>query len=82
MNKLSPVETSNKHNRPAPSRSEPDLDSCRAKVAGFGDYVDCQVLNPAACIHALSFAEGHLCLHPERNEIVARTKTGRIDTRT
>lgn len=60
--------------KPAPPRGEPDLSRCNAKPAGFGDYVDCMVLKPEFCLHALSFGDGHLCRHPERHQIAARSK--------
>lgn len=65
------------NDKPAPMRGEPDLSLCRARPAGFGDYVDCMVLKPECCLHALSFGDGHLCRHSERHQIVARTKTSR-----
>ena len=82
MNEPRPGNASANHGRPVPIRGEPDLNLCRAKLAGFGDYVDCQVLNPSGCLHALGFGGGHLCLHPERHQIVARAKTGRTDPAT
>ena len=65
--------------KPAPPRGEPDLSRCNAKPAGFGDYVDCLVLKPESCLHALSFGDGHLCRHAERHQIAARSKTSRIN---
>ena len=59
-----------------PTRREPNLELCRAKPAGFGDYVDCLTTNPHICRHSLAFGEGHLCLHPTRTQIVGRTKNG------
>jgi hypothetical protein len=50
------------------------LPACRAKPAGFGDYVDCLVARPGRCRFALAFGEGYLCRHPARHEIVARTR--------
>jgi hypothetical protein len=66
--------------KPAPQRGEPDLSQCHAKPAGFGDYVDCMVLKPEVCLHALSFGDGHLCRHPERHQIAARSKASRVNT--
>jgi hypothetical protein len=60
---------------PDSKRALPDPEICRAKHAGFGDYVDCQVPNPDRCIYALSFGGSYFCLHPERFEIVARTES-------
>ena len=63
-------------NRSAPNqpRNLPDFDICRAKESGFGAYCDCLVSFPFECKHALHFGSGVLCLHPQRREIVARTK--------
>jgi hypothetical protein len=54
-------------------RTPPNLQICRAKPAGFGDYVDCLVARPGRCLFALAFGEGYLCRHPARHDIVART---------
>lgn len=54
-------------------RMPPNLQNCRAKLAGFGDYVDCLVARPGQCLFALAFGEGYLCRHPTRHDIVART---------
>lgn len=51
------------------------MNDCRAKAAGFGDYVDCLAAKPECCIFALSFADGFLCRHAERQRIVAQTAT-------
>jgi hypothetical protein len=59
---------------PDVARTLPDVTVCRAKPAGFGDYVSCLVVVPNECIYALAFAEGHLCLHPERKLIAQRTR--------
>jgi hypothetical protein len=56
-------------------RGLPDLNQCRAKWAGFGEYVDCQVAKPERCIFSLQFGDGYLCLHTQRAEIVARSQT-------
>jgi hypothetical protein len=51
-----------------------DAAICRARHAGFGNYVDCLVDLPTECKYALSFGYGYFCKHPERDQIVARTK--------
>jgi hypothetical protein len=56
-------------------RGYPDLKHCRAKAAGFGDYVDCLSAKPECCVFALSFGDGFLCRHAERQRIVAQTNT-------
>lgn len=52
----------------------PNPATCRAKPAGFGDYVDCLTESVWRCPYALSFGGSHLCLHPKRNWIVNNTK--------
>ena len=58
---------------PKPKRRLPDPAICRAKHAGFDDYADCLVDAPDDCRYALRFGFRHLCQHPERAEIIART---------
>ena len=58
---------------PGTSRGSPNLQLCRAKLAGFGDYVDCLSARPECCVFALSFGNGFLCRHADRHQIVART---------
>lgn len=60
--------------QPGNGRGAPNLPSCRAKPAGFGDYVDCLAARPEQCLFALAFGEGYLCQHPARRDIVARTR--------
>ena len=59
---------------PKPARTLPDVAICRAGHAGFGDYADCLVDAPSDCPYALSFGFHYFCRHPEREEIIARTK--------
>jgi hypothetical protein len=61
---------------PEPTRRLPSISNCRARRSGIGDFVDCLVNRPYDCEHALSFANGFFCLHPQRAEIVARTEAG------
>ena len=53
----------------------PDSENCRAKQLTSLDYelVDCLVKHPL-CNFALHFGSGLLCRHPQRKEIVERTK--------
>ena len=51
-----------------------DAKTCRAQSSGFADYADCLVKDPARCAHALRFGYSFFCQHPERLEIVKRTK--------
>ena len=59
---------------PKPQRKLPDVAICRAQPAGFGDYVKCLVHFPVECEYALSFGYEYFCLHPQRADIIARTK--------
>lgn len=59
-----------------PQRMVPDLKQCRARLAGFGDYVDCLRDRPERCMFSLPFGRGHLCLHDRRWAIA----TGTLDT--
>lgn len=74
---MSPAHSDNSEARrtvPQAPRQLPDRTICRAKRSGFGDYADCLVVTPASCICALSFGAGYLCLHPERQKIIAATE--------
>jgi hypothetical protein len=53
--------------------ANPNIIECRAKAAGFGEYADCLMGSPPCCKFALNFGAGHLCMHPARLEIAART---------
>ena len=68
-----PEERSNR-TRPMPVRKLPDVAICRAKRSGFGGYVDCLVDRPHECLFSLPFRSGRLCIHPTREDILARTK--------
>jgi hypothetical protein len=59
---------------PKPRRKLPDAAICRAKPAGFGNYVNCLVELPVECKYSLPFGYEYFCLHPERMDIVAQTK--------
>lgn len=75
MNEPGPHGNSGMPDGENPFRTEPDLERCRAKDAGFGNYVDCLTPCPERCLYSLVFGEGHLCLHPARHQIVSRTKS-------
>ncbi len=53
----------------------PDSDNCRAKgFTSLGyELVDCLIEHPL-CDFVLHFGSGLLCRHPQRKEIVERTK--------
>lgn len=52
----------------------PDPAICRAKGAGFANYVDCRVASPHQCPHALAFGFGFFCQHPQRLEMARHTE--------
>ncbi|MBI5386982.1 MAG: hypothetical protein HZA90_20100 [Verrucomicrobia bacterium] len=64
---------SDHESRLAPAQVLPAPAICRARGAGFGDYVDCLVEPPFKCPHALGFGYAFLCQHPQRSEIVEHT---------
>jgi hypothetical protein len=61
-----------------PLPTQPDFANCRARLSGFGGYVDCLSDEAYYCIHALKFGDCYLCFHPERDQTVARTETLRL----
>jgi hypothetical protein len=56
------------------AKTLPSTTSCRAKFAGFGDYVDCLTECGYRCCYALDFGGTYLCFHPERQSIAERSK--------
>ena len=52
----------------------PDAGVCRAKPAGFGNYVDCLTESSHRCQYAVKFGDNYLCRHPDRQRIVEKTK--------
>jgi len=56
------------------ARVEPNSGECRAKISGFGDYVDCLVDPTKRCHFALEFGGGALCRHSARLQIALRAK--------
>jgi hypothetical protein len=59
-----------------PERTLPDIALCHAKASGFADYADCLVDRPYHCRYVFGFGSYFHCLHPERAEIIARTRAG------
>jgi hypothetical protein len=57
-----------------PALGAPDFDNCRARSLGFSDIVFCLKEDPRNCIYSLRFDTSFFCIHPQRLEIVARTK--------
>ncbi|MBI5686053.1 MAG: hypothetical protein HZC54_13355 [Verrucomicrobia bacterium] len=57
-----------------PIQSLPDPDICRAKGRSCGDAAWCLVAGPARCRYQVAFGVHRLCRHPQREQIVARTK--------
>ena len=58
------------------ARALPDMQICRATDL-IPDFANCLVETPSACLYALSFGNGYLCKHPERDKIIANTKRKR-----
>jgi hypothetical protein len=57
-----------------PTRKLPDAAICQARRADGPGMVFCLVDEPGDCKHAQRFDEAWYCLHPEREDIIARTK--------
>jgi hypothetical protein len=63
------------HNQPASDpKSLPDPAVCRAQRV-LPTLVECLVLKGYLCPYAIPFGSGLFCEHPERDRIVALTKT-------
>ena len=77
---MSDADKSNKDGSRSEAKAErtlPDVAVCRAKASGFADYADCLVDRPHYCRYVFGFGSYFHCLHPDRAEIIARTKAGR-----
>jgi len=59
-----------------PSATPPNRYNCRAKHAGFGNYVVCLEPPPHHCGYALSMGDEYLCLHPHSGQFAADTING------
>jgi len=57
-----------------PPRTLPDAAICRVENIVPCKLFGCLVTAPSSCPHALPFGKGYFCLHPEREQIAARTK--------
>jgi len=55
-------------------RQLPNPAVCRAKPANWPNVVFCLVPHPGDCRHARYFNEVAYCIHPHREEIIAKTK--------
>jgi hypothetical protein len=55
----------------------PDPEICRADPLELEGFAGCLVQHPWTCAHFVSFGGGHYCRHPERDQIIARTKARR-----
>ena len=51
-----------------------DSSHCRAKRAGFGDYVICLENPPHDCGYAMHMGDDYLCLHPHHLEFAIQTE--------
>ena len=64
-------------NKPA---SLPDPARCRALLI-LTEVAECLVEQPGHCVHARQFGGGHICNHPDRKAIAARTKAAVMKSR-
>ena len=62
--------------RPEPKTPQPekDITTCRAERCGPGGNVICLIDEKYFCKHRLTYDMRYICLHPQRMEIVAKTK--------
>ena len=64
---------------PEPLQSAPQagpviLDQCRAaRIDDVTDFAECLVKTSAACAYYLTLSAFRYCVHPRREEIIART---------
>ncbi len=60
--------------QPASRRAPAILDDCRAvPVTDATDFAQCLAPTGPSCIHRLIFSRFRYCVHPRREEIIART---------
>jgi hypothetical protein len=57
----------------------PGSKSCRARRFGKGTHVECLAPPAEGCDFAAPTGTGTLCIHPKRQDIVARCETGWSD---
>jgi hypothetical protein len=59
----------------SPERASVSLADCRVEGIGFNfEVVFCRSDDPRHCRNAMSFGNDFVCLHPQRQEILARSK--------
>jgi hypothetical protein len=58
-----------------PAKKLPNPETCRAIRAHGPGLVYCLVLNPGDCKHVRFLDEAAYCLNPDREDIIARTKS-------
>jgi hypothetical protein len=67
------------HDLPPEPKSQtwlsPDIDFCRARRFGHSDVVFCLMDDAENCAFAISSGQSVFCRHPERDKIIAHTKT-------
>ena len=56
------------------ARPVPDVPDCRVRRSSVGNYVECLEDRSLRCADAISFGNDFLCLHPERETMIARTE--------
>ena len=66
---------SNNETGSTPRRVLPDPKVCKAR-GWIGSYAMCLVEGPFECGYVISFNTGFFCTHPNREQIVAKTKSG------
>lgn len=69
-------ETDNNDKLKKDYRPLPDLAACRA-LRVLPTLVECLVMKGHLCPYSTPFGSGLFCEHPERDQIVARTKAER-----
>ncbi len=60
---------------PKPKVTLPDTAHCRVKYSHLVGFFNCLVSNPEGCKHAEPYKDSIFCFHPDRKEILARTKS-------
>jgi len=60
--------------QPASQAGTAILDPCRAaRIDDVTDFAECLVNTSASCPHRMVFSAFRYCVHPRRDEIIART---------
>ena len=62
---------------PSPDRRFPSAECKASAIDNVTTFARCEVQEPVHCRYTLSFPYTRLCLHPQSQEIVERTKKGK-----